>query len=473
MRAVLFLLLAARAFAATPLHVFEGDGVTLRVFAISDDEESVTGDVTSRNVTYPFTARLSSDGDVALYRGTFRDGDQAVPFSATQREGEDLVTFVLRGRQFRLREVSPTPAPPTGPPASPPPPAAPADRAAPVPAPSAQASAPPAPPTGADQVKLRKVEFRDINMGNVVAYTMLVPDGWKVDGHVEWSNERTPYPQNKIKVVAPDQSWISFVPSLKFEYWETTPGAPMPGRQGEPAPRNLGAWIVSFIARNNKEVSDVQLVGDERDAITEAAMMAQARETGVPLRGTWEKHVVTFRFVLNGVPFTQELRATLTYGPPTRTQHMTFGFWMLFVDSDVRAPTAKWERMKPLLLASAGSLRTVPEWFTQQQLVLMEITRKNHVLGMEEIRRRGEHYSRMSDESFAAWKRSVAIGDKQQNDRINTIREVDDFRDTDGLPVKLPIHYKNYYSDGKGNYVMTNSTMDAPGSEWTELERMK
>ena len=120
--------------------------------------------------------------------------------------------------------------------------------------------------------------------------------------------------------------------------------------------------------------------------------------------------------------------------------------------------------------ASVASLRTIPEWFTQQQLVLMDITRRNHAIGMEEIRKRGEHYSRMSDESFAAWKRSVAIGDKQQNDRINTIRGVDDFRATDALPVKLPIHYKHYYGDGKGNYLMTNSTLDRPGSEWTPLE---
>jgi hypothetical protein len=462
LRTLLVLLFVASAFAATPLHVFEGNGLTLRVFSISQGEETVTGDVTSRNVTYPFTARLTADGDVALYQGTFRDGDETVAFSATQREGADLVTFVLRGRQFRLREVSPARA--AAPPAPTPPPTAPADRPPPTTAPrgGTQAASP-----DLEQVKLRKVEFRDITMGGVVAYTMLVPDGWKVDGHVEWSNERTPYPQNKIKVIAPDLSWISFVPAAKIEWWE---GAV--GRGGEPPPRDLGAWIVSHVARTNKEVRDVRLVGDERDPSGEAAMAALARQTGAPLQGTWEKHVVTFTFVMNGVPFTEEIRVTYTASPPTRTQNMTFGFWMLFVDSDVRAPTARWERMKPLLLASAGSLRTVPEWFTQQQAVLMEITRRNHVMGMEEIRRRGEHYSRISDENFAAWKRTVAISDKQQNDHINAIREVDDFRDTDGNPVKLPIHYKHYYSDGKGNYVMTNSTHDAPGSGWTQLQPM-
>lgn len=65
----------------------------------------------------------------------------------------------------------------------------------------------------------------------------------------------------------------------------------------------------------------------------------------------------------------------------------------------------------------------------------MEITKQNHVIGMEEIRRRGRYYDEMSDASFAAWKRTQASGDRQQNARINSIYEVEDFRDPNGLPV--------------------------------------
>ncbi|MEO7724964.1 MAG: hypothetical protein ABIU29_09835 [Chthoniobacterales bacterium] len=115
----------------------------------------------------------------------------------------------------------------------------------------------------------------------------------------------------------------------------------------------------------------------------------------------------------------------------------------------------------------------MPQWFTQQQLLLMEITKQNHIIGMEEIRRRGQYYDQLSDASFAAWKKSQASSDRQQNVRINRIQEGDDFRDSNGLRVKLPIHYKNYYGDGRGNYLMTNSTLDKPDSSWTELEPMK
>lgn len=53
-------------------------------------------------------------------------------------------------------------------------------------------------------------------MDNVVAYTMLVPDGWQFQGHVEWSKDKTPYPQRVIKVTAVDGSWVNFSPALSF-----------------------------------------------------------------------------------------------------------------------------------------------------------------------------------------------------------------------------------------------------------------
>ena len=92
---------------------------------------------------------------------------------------------------------------------------------------------------------------------------------------------------------------------------------------------------------------------------------------------------------------------------------------------------------------------------------------------MDEIARRGRQYDQMSTDSFNAWRESVSPSDTAQNDRINSIYEVQDFRDADGLAVKLPIHYQNYYSDGKGNYLMTNSTLVEPGSEWTPIEPAK
>lgn len=318
-------------------------------------------------------------------------------------------------------------------------------------------------------IRLEKVEFRDIDMGNVVAYTMLVPAGWKAEGHVEWSRAKTPYPQTKINVTAADQSKISFYPALTFSYAES----PQMGmRQGVPPPQDFGAWFISFIAQNNPKISRVELVTITRDTAAEKAMAEQNRALGVRVPGEWQIHMVRFRFELNGVRFTQETQLTYAKNPPVQTQNMVMQDWMLFINSDVRAPSEKFDALRPLLYASAQSLRSVPRWWVQQQAVIMETTRRNHEMGMADIKRRAQAYDQISDANMAAWKKSQAASDGQQNERINRIYEVEDFRDTDGLAVKLPSHYENYYSDGKGGYLLTSSA-ERPGGEWTRLSRLK
>lgn len=448
--------------AAAPLFQFEGDGLTIRVLAVSGDETKVTGELDRGGVAHPFTGAISSDGEVETVTGTYRDGDKSIGFTSRQTEDEETLVFKSGGKIYRLREVEPV------------------DRPAP-----AQAKPVPRPAAGEEQsIKLSKAEFRDINMNNVVAYTMLVPAGWDAQGHIEWSNDRTPYPQRKISVTAPDQSRISFIPALTFHYSEATALAlresaamgirsPIPERQGDPPPQDIGKWLIDAITKNDRQVTRLKLVSSRRDHAAEEAMAAERRAIGQPVTGTWQTHLVTIAFELGGVPFTQEFNLTHVVNPAVRTRNIDMWSWMVFMNSDVRAPSAVFPRLKPLLYASAHSLRSVPRWWTQQQLLIMEITRRNHVIGMEEIRRRGEFYDKLSDANFAEWKKKEAASDSAQNDRINTIYETGDFRDTDGLGVKLPIHYQNYYSDGKGNYLMNNSTLNEPGSGWTRLESVK
>ena len=489
-----FLVLAARSSLAlaadAPVLVLRGDGLTVRVLTISEDETRVTGQLILDGTTYPFTGRISSEGAVETVMGTFRAGADAFDFTSTQRAGEELVTLTTGGTKYRLRPVDgegvaqPNPAPRQDPPNLRPP----AAQAKPTPRAGAPRKAKPAAAAAPAELRMRRVEFRDINMANVVAYTMLVPEGWEPEGHVEWSNDKTPYPQKKFTISGPDGARISFQPAMTFTYSEASAVAkqeaarlgirsPIPDQMGTPPPEDLGAWVVDTVTQHNQQVSNVELVSDKRDEAAERAMAEQRRQLGAAANNggqQWEVHAITIRYDMGGVPFLEEIHLSYAKLDPMPTRNMTIWNWMLFPIVAFRAPEAKFEQAKPLAYASAQSLRTVPQWFTQSQLLIMQATQRNHVIGMEEIRRRGQFYDQMSDADMAAWKKSVGpSSDAQQNDRINTIYEVDDFRDTDGTPVKLPIHYKNYYSDGKGNYVMTNSTLHEPGSDFTQIGPVK
>jgi hypothetical protein len=66
----------------------------------------------------------------------------------------------------------------------------------------------------------------------------------------------------------------------------------------------------------------------------------------------------------------------------------------------------------------------------------------------------------------------MSAGDKAQRQRVNSIYETDDFRDTNGQTVNLPMHYRHVFSDGNGNYVLSNSS-DRPTGNWSEIQPAK
>jgi hypothetical protein len=92
---------------------------------------------------------------------------------------------------------------------------------------------------------------------------------------------------------------------------------------------------------------------------------------------------------------------------------------------------------------------------------------------MFRIRRRGEQINRLSDEEYARYRKAFSGSDAAQRDPINTIYETSDYKDADGQIANLPMHYHHVFSDGKGNYVLSNNSNDKPGELWTAIQPMK
>lgn len=171
--ASLLLLSTARAGwlqAATASRVLQGDGIALRVLALSEDETQASGILVRSDGSYPFTARLISDDDAAVYEGRVRIGNQEQEFTTTMRDGDPNIVFEEQSTPPVERES-----------VQPPPPADSAGRRFPV--------------KTADEVRMHQ-DIRDVTMNAVVAYTMLVPERWQFQGHIEWSKDKTPYPQS-------------------------------------------------------------------------------------------------------------------------------------------------------------------------------------------------------------------------------------------------------------------------------------
>ena len=142
---------------------------------------------------------------------------------------------------------------------------------------------------------------------------------------------------------------------------------------------------------------------------------------------------------------------------PEMNSNSIFGQnWMVCFEYAVRAPSKTFEEQKPLLYATAKSLRPTAKWFTQMIELRGKLIEQNHENVMATIRKRGEFYSNLSDSNMKAWIESQAVSDRKQNDFIKTINEVSDLRD----------------ADGQGNDLMTNSET-LPRGDWTVIKPVR
>jgi hypothetical protein len=392
---------------------------------------------------HPFTAGMA-DNEQDL-NGSLIVGRQSQPFTA--KLSGTSATFTTAGKTYSLKAAENVP------PAAPVPPADPT-------------------PAATGTMTLKRVALRDITMGGVIANTMLIPADWKLDGHIEWSNDGTATWQNNFKVTGANHEKISAIPAMTFTHTEMQNGQIPPA--GTPPPRELGKWIVNLAQKNNQAVSDVKLLGDRRDAAAEAADVQQQQALGMNTRGTnSEIHIVTSGYREQGVQIREEIEAKIALLPPIVNRNIRALTWMLFTSLIIAAPDADFQRLRPQLIAIAGTRRMVPKWWNQMMQLRGEIMRVKAKNINEEIRRRGQMSDQMSDAQFAAWKRSDAQDSEVQRKRLQGIYEVQDYRDLDGNPVELPFHHKHVFSDGQGNYVLTNDYNSKPGSNYEEIQAAK
>ncbi len=449
-----------------PPYIFTGDGLTVVVLREDEDTGQLAGNLRLGSRTHPFQGVAEESEAGSTVSGSFSVEGGAQPFAATLSADGTRVTFSFGGKIYRLAKTDRVPPVP---PATDPPPAGPREPRPPRPA--AKEESPPTAPAAAEEdaspaeppLALKRVEFPDVNMGNVPAYSMLIPSGWRVDqGHIAWAND---YPQPHIRVLGPDHEKIAYVPFMTFSYLESSFTAP----QGTPPPERLGEWLVSYITQNNREVADVTLIEDRRDPQAEAAAAKSSRELGVSTDIRQQSHVITIEYDKDGARLREEVRLDYSRLPPLVTQTTRTMTWTLYARSLVAARADRFAALHPRLLTLSGTFLTLPKWWTQMMQVRSELIQKRHRDGMEAIRRRGQLYDQMSDAQFAAWKKWNRSDDEIHRRRIQGINEVTDFQDRDGRTVELPFHYKHVFSDGEGNYILSNR-YQKPGARFEEIQ---
>lgn len=335
--------------------------------------------------------------------------------------------------------------------------------------PKAVAKANPA-PGAPSTLRLKRHAFADVSMGILAAYTVMLPPGWSASGKVEWRPVgQVPFPQQIIEVTSPRQGRITLQPLSTFTYTESD----LMGRQGVPAPQNIVQWLLEIAPKVDPNVRNVKLVRSSRDGKAEAWLKRMDTATGGGQGMQREIHSIVMEYDERSVRRREEVQITYVRFAPYVSNGLSSQTWSLAAGLSISAPVSTFAAQKPALINVARTLGPTPQWHTQSQAAIAEMSRQRAANNWEIIKARGRQISQLSDAQYEKYKRETRSSDAAQRARINGIYETDDFKDTNGNIVNLPMHYNHVFSDGKGNYVLSNNSRDKPGSSWKSIRPMK
>ena len=467
-----------------PLMVFAGDGLRVVVLRSEGDGEVVSGELHLGADVYPFSGKFEVIDNAEQFTGQFQVKDKSFPLRGKQSMTDGVLTLETGGKTYRLAPIDSDDAGadkradegndnPLGK-------ANGAQQAKPVPV------APNAPnlPDAADkkpvnkniaqnaaglpgQLRLKLNPIPDINMGNVAAATILVPEGWEFEGRIEWRGTQNPFPQRAINMRSKEGDSIEFPFFAQFQYLEANGQA-----QGVPPPQDVKRWIADLISQR-QGVTNVRVVTADRDPRGEKNFVDLITRTGGNFNGNIESWVIRASFDANGQNMTEEVSVMVNASPPIQTPQMLSIIWSANFDVAWRAPTARFDAMRPIFQMIFWSLRPDPRWHTQTMEIRTMMMRQQTQNLIEELKGRAQQYNkRLSEQQMTEARQKNASDDEAHRLRINAIAETHDYVDKDGTRVNVPIHYKSIFGDGTGNYVLTNNA-DQPGGSFVELKPWK
>jgi hypothetical protein len=150
----------------------------------------------------------------------------------------------------------------------------------------------------------------------------------------------------------------------------------------------------------------------------------------------------------------------------------------------VRFPKERREEARRVLEMVMASSRINPVWQQAKDNFLTQLGQVEHAGRMERIRLTGEQsrafaqaQNAASEQRMRDWESRQAAGDAQQHAFVQTIREVETWRDASG-GVELSAGYDHAWSRGDGSYLLSNAPQFDPSTAfddaaWKPMERAR
>jgi hypothetical protein len=353
---------------------------------------------------------------------------------------------------------------------------------------------------GKDYVVLERVRLLD-EMGfdrPVEAMSVLTPRGWRTEGGVRWKgvNEcRGEIVTWQMSVTSPDGAIrFTVLPVRSFVFHQdqmlqqSALAASQQGGCQVNAPFDAAQYLEN-LARTGlggARVSNIRIDESLRAVIEKinAGSNATSRQYGTGMNqsgsavyGTLTWADGTMGLAQIGVTVIMKQGTDMFTGAPNG-----FASTTVFHQAVIRYPAAREAEALKLFATISASHRMNPIWQQAKDGFLTRLGNVEHAGRMERLRLQGEQsaaYAKAQSETSAArmrdWERKQASSDASQHRFIQTIREVETWKDSSGSPIELSAGYSHGWSRPDGSYILTNNSNFDPAVElqqnWARMEK--
>lgn len=343
-------------------------------------------------------------------------------------------------------------------------------------------------PAKTEVLHLKTVQVMDREGAGIEVLRLLVPADWECESRVRWLLDvpsmpavvwlRAYNPKGSEEFeVFPNQSFCWTDNEMVLSLFPA--GSRYFGAEVRPPVSAQEALQELVLPRYRGDVDNLEVVSEEpMPALAELVRATQEPRPGLTTSADAAKARVTYS--RGGKEFEEDVFAAVeSYSYPLQTMYgwRTNTQWMVDFGFSCKAEKGKLEGLAPTLMSVAQSLRVNPLWFSKY-MQMIEYLAQQQIERIESVGQLSRMLSQTSNEISdiiqSTYERRQEVNDRIAQKFSDYVLGVDRYYDpAAGREVELPSGHKVAWSNGQGQYILTDQTGYNPNvgstQNWQQL----
>ncbi|HEX7998542.1 MAG TPA: hypothetical protein VF528_09140 [Pyrinomonadaceae bacterium] len=333
-------------------------------------------------------------------------------------------------------------------------------------------------PPAEERVVFKRVAIRDPDVNNIEGATLLLPEGWNLEGGFVWMPLFSVQANLLVRASDPQTGAAVETLPLQFYVWPMQMVVPMQigtnylGSVLMPPPRTPVEFVQNIYMQGPLQHLRGARLEDVEDMPQLAAEVARSHGAG---RTVYVSRL-RYSYQFGGRAWEEEVYPTLVFEPADGMIAMWYG-----MGNSMRAPAGELERLRPLLSVIVPSIRFTLDWSACLEQV-RQMYRQNRANQMQRTRDLGRMLTQYREEMRRAhqqvYEERMASQDRISFARREIIGGIETYVNPfDSHAVELPSGYSYHWVSDDGTIISTNSaTLDPrPGDRrnWQNMKRYR